>query len=124
MTSRAEDQLREKYGWRKVEAPRPWRPLLPGEELIGFYGGTTKRVGRHGEYTVVIVHVPQGGSRTCTGSALIRLVDAGMVARGCPVRIIYQGTRVTENGFNEKQFDLLIATGPAVAVEALPELTQ
>jgi hypothetical protein len=124
MTTRAEDLLREKYGWRKVEAPQPWRPLLPGDELIGFYGGMTKRTGMHGEYSVVIVHVPQAGSRTCTGSALIRLVDAGMVARGCPIRIIYQGLRTTGNGFNEKQYDLLIATGPAVAVEALPELSQ
>lgn len=122
MTTRAEDLLREKYGWRKVEAPRIWRPLLPGDEIVGFFGGTTLRNGAYGQYHVVLVHVPHSGSFTVTGSALIRLIDTGMVAKGCPIRIIYQGTRVTENQHTEKQFELFIATGPAVAEEALPRM--
>jgi hypothetical protein len=57
-TQTSADRLRAQYNWRKVHTPLPWRPDAIGEELVGFYGGKSLRDGPHGQYEVVLVHVP------------------------------------------------------------------
>jgi len=93
-----------------------------GEELVGFYGGRTLRSGSFGQYEVALVHVPHAGSFTVTGSALIRLLDAAGIGKGHPVRIVWQGTRKTQNNHDEKQFELLVADLETIAAEDLPEI--
>lgn len=121
--TKSQEKILERYGWRKVQAPQPWRPRNVGDELIGFYGGRTLRTGSFGQYEVALVHVPHGGSFTVTGSALIRLLDAAGCGKGHPVRIVWQGTRKTQNNHDEKQFDLLVADLEAITdPDALPEI--
>ena len=114
-------RIRERFGWRKVQAPTVWRPRI-GEELIGYFGGRTLRNGQHGQYEVALVHVPHTGSFTVSGSALIRLIDAAGVGKGHPVRVVFKGTKSTQNNHTEKQFDLLVADLESIAPEDLPEI--
>jgi len=60
-----QEDLRERYGWKKVVAPKAWRPEATGEELIGFYGGKTTRTGAYGQYDVVLVSTRAGPSGWC-----------------------------------------------------------
>jgi len=120
--TKSQAKLLERYGWRRVQAPHPWRPRNVGEELVGFYGGRTLRSGSFGQYEVALVHVPHAGSFTVTGSALIRLLDAAGIGKGHPVRIVWQGTRKTQNNHDEKQFELLVADLETIAAEDLPEI--
>jgi hypothetical protein len=64
----AEVDLKYRYQWKKIEAPKTWRPKINGEELTGFYGGKTVRKGQFGQYDIVIVHVPRRGSFTISGA--------------------------------------------------------
>ena len=68
-------ELRDRFNWKQVEAPGLWRPDDIGEELIGYYGGRTLRTGPHGQYEVVIVHVPQQGAFMLSGTMIIQLID-------------------------------------------------
>ena len=120
--TKTQERLLARFGWRKVQAPHPWRPLHVGEELIGYYGGRTLRSGSFGQYEVALVHVPHGKSYTVTGSALIRLLDAAGVGKGHPVRIVWQGTRKTQNNHDEKQFELLVADLETLSPEDMPEI--
>ena len=83
--------LQSRYTWRKVERPKPWRPKLIGEVLLGFYGGKSVRTGTFGEYTVVIVHVPSLGSFTLSGVQVIQKFDVADLKIGWPVRVVWQG---------------------------------
>lgn len=81
--------LRARYAWKKVEAPKTWRPSTNGEELTGFYGGKTLRNGQWGQYEVIVVHVPHRGTFMVSGTRVIQLVDAADIQTGWPIRIVY-----------------------------------
>lgn len=116
------DEIRERFKWRKVTAPKTWRPTEVGEELVGYYGGRTMREGSFGQYEVVLVHVPLGGSYMVTGTHLIQLMDASMAVVGHPIRIVWQGMKETAAGHNMKTYDVLVAEGETVPAEALPAI--
>lgn len=114
------DALRDKYDWQKVKAPFTWHPREPGEELCGYYGGKTVRNGRFGQYEIVLVHVPRRGTLTVSGIRIIQLMDAAMIGKGHPVRIVYRGTKPLQDDHEMKLFDLLVAEGDPIAEEDLP----
>lgn len=120
--SKSEQKLIERFGWRKVTAPKAWRPQAVGEELVGYYGGRTLRNGSWGQYEVVIVHVPHKGSFTVSGTVLIRLIDAAGIEKTHPLRVVWGGYRKTANDHQEKQFELLVADLDAIDEADMPEV--
>lgn len=119
-----ERRFREKWGWRKVQAPKTWRPRDSGEELMGYYGGRTFRNGSTGQYEVVIVHVPRDGSYLVSGVKVMQLIDSALVTKGHPLRLIYKGDELLKNGHTMKQFDLLVAEGDPLREDELPSVEQ
>lgn len=97
--------------WRKIEAPLTWRPS-PGEELVGYYAGRTKRDGQFGQYEVLIVAVPYDSARMVSGTRIVQLADAAMLSRGDAVRIKYLGTSDMPSGKYAKQFELYVGEIP------------
>ena len=114
------DEIVDRYGWRRVKAPKSWNPIEAGEELIGYYGGRTLRHGQHGQYEVVIVHVPQRGSFFVSGVRIIQLIDAALIDTGHPIRVHFEGHKELPNGHRMKLFELDVAEGPALAQDMLP----
>lgn len=110
--------LVEKYNWKRVEAPRSWKPA-EGEELVGFYAGRTIRNGDFGQYDVILVAVPSVGMRMVTGVQIVQLVDAAQLTPGDPVRVRFNGMQG-----QMKSFDLYVAEGERAAVEDLPGVRQ
>jgi len=124
LMGRSAERIREQYKWREVATPTTWRPTEAqiGEELVGFYGGKTLRNGPHGQYEVIIVHVPLDRSYMVSGTRVIQLMDASLAPVGHPVRIIWQGYKETGQGYQMKLFDVMVAEGEALPAEALPEV--
>lgn len=121
--------LREKYEWKKVEAPKTWRPKYNGEELVGFYGGRTIRSGSFGQYEVVIVHVPGRGSFMLSGTQLIQLIDAASADVGDPIRVVWGGylkLGEAEDGREKKmkQFTVFVVDGERLAPEDMPAIKE
>jgi hypothetical protein len=104
-----ESQLRKQYDWQKVKAPKTWYPKLPGEELIGYYGGRTLKNGRFGQYEVVVIHVPMKGAFLLTGTMLIQLLDAACCSPGDVVRIVWQGRKPLDGDREMKLYELYTA---------------
>lgn len=116
--------LHDLYKWRKIEVPKMWSPNSVGDELRGFFIGRSVRVGQHGEYTVILVAVPNVGAYCVTGVRIVQLVDASMVQPGQPVRVVWQGLLPLASGHSMKQFDFYIAEGSAVEVDDLPAVAR
>lgn len=117
--------LIDRYQWKKVEAPKTWRPKSVDEELVGFYGGKTSRTGPFGAYPVVIVHVPRQGTMTVTGTQIVQLADSSSIMPGWPVRIIYRGLHKFGDGDQKKtmkKFDMLVAEGDPISPDDMPKL--
>jgi hypothetical protein len=119
--------LRARYEWKKVEAPKRWNPRANGEELTGFYGGKTTRNGKFGQYDVVLVTVPRRGVFMISGTRIVQLADASGVDVGWPVRIVWRGTvklDKSEDGEdrNMKMFDFFVAEGDPVSPEDMPRI--
>jgi hypothetical protein len=120
--------IRDRYKWKQVEAPKPWRPKYNGEELCGFYGGKSVRDGQFGQYQVIIVHVPQRGAFMLSGVLIVNLVDAAGFVLGSPIRVVWKGLeKLTPKEDDErprtmKRFDVFEAEGEAIAEEDLPEV--
>lgn len=119
----------ERYEWKEVHAPKAWYPKMPGEELVGFYGGRTTRSGYHGQYEVVLVHVPAKGSFMVSGTKLMQLADAAMIDIGHPIRIVWEGHQsvgVTATGEEKrmKLFRVLVAEGDPIDAADLPRVSQ
>lgn len=53
----------KKQKWKKVTAPKTWRPQHVGETIEGFYGGQSKRNGSFGEYTIALVRIVWQGMK-------------------------------------------------------------
>ncbi len=124
------DQLRERYKWQKIQAPKKWIAKAPGEELLGYYGGRTTRAGAFGQYDVILVHVPLKGAYMLSGTMILQLADAAMIPLGHPVRVVWEGEQDlgTVDGEGNpkrmKQYELFIADGDPIDASALPELRQ
>lgn len=122
MSNLSED-IRKKFSWRRVETPKPWLPKEVGEEIIGFYGGRTlRRFGRSesDQYEVALVHIPNEGCVTISGVRVIQLLDAALIEKGHPIRIVWQGTRLTAKNHEMKMFEVFVADGDPIPAEHLP----
>lgn len=93
--------------WRKVVAPRTWRPH-PGDILVGYYGGRSIATGAHGQYDVALVHDFDLQSWLISGVGLIRLLDAGRCNENDVIKIVFKGMGKTTAGFPVKLFDLFV----------------
>jgi hypothetical protein len=109
--------------WRKVSAPKVWRPE-DGEELIDYYAGRTLRDGVHGQYEVATVLVPYKGAYLISGTMLIQLLDTAMLARGDAVRVVYQGRKQLDDDRTIKLFELFVGESPALSEVEMPDPTQ
>ena len=105
----AETLMKDRYKWVAVKAPKTWHPKMPGEELVGFYGGRTLKSGMFGQYDVVLVHVPGQGAFILSGAVLIRYIDASMVSVGDPLRIVWRGVQDIGEGKTMKDFEVYTA---------------
>ncbi len=114
--------IRSRFQWRKVHAPKTWRPNDIGAELVGYFGGRTLRDGQFGQYEVVIIHVPFEGSYLVSGTQLIQLLDAAIIPAGHPICIIWKGLVETAAGHKMKTYEVMVAEGPSVPEDALPEV--
>lgn len=117
------ESLRERFDWKKVVAPKVWRPKYNGEELIGFYGGRTVRNGQFGQYEVVLIHVPQRGAFVVNGVRIIQLIDAALITPGHAVRIVWRGMMDLGDDKKMRSYDVFVAEGK-VRPDALPEIEQ
>ncbi len=103
------EEIRERFTWEQVQAPKAWLPNQHDDELLGFYAGQTKRIGTYGEYTAVLVFVPgQSFLRMVTGTRIVQLVDASMLELGQPVRIVWRGYTKISGDRKMKNFDLFM----------------
>ncbi len=118
MTSK-EDKIRERFKWKKVEAPRAWRPR-PGDELLGFYGGKTTKSGRFGSYEAVIVHVPGGPAMLISGVMAVQAADSAMLVVGHPVRFVFKGLKDLGEGKTLKQVEMFVADVSSIPALDLP----
>lgn len=115
--------------WKKIEAPQKWRPRGASDELTGYYGGKTVRSGTHGQYWVIIVHVPVSGESDMvtyliSGTVLITLIDAAGIGEGHPIKIVYHGDVYTGVDRYYKKFSLYIAEGASLPPEFLPRFAR
>lgn len=95
--------------WRKVTAPKMWQPAEVGEELTGYYGGRSVRSGSYGEYTVILMHVPERGTLMLSGFEIVQLVDAAQITHGHPVRVRWNGFVELASGHKKKSYELFVA---------------
>ena len=119
--SDAVEDIRERYQWQKIQRPKPWKPDEVGDELIGYYGGTSLRDGRFGQYTVALIHVPLQGTWMVSGTQIIQMIDGAVVPHGHPIKITWKGMKKLGGDRQMKLFEVEIGIGEAVPEEALPE---
>lgn len=119
--ARVQTAFLQKFTWRKVTGPKPWKPK-EGDELAGFYGGKTVKNGKFGQYAAVFVRVPGRGIFMVTGTRIIQLIDAAMVEIGAPIHITYGGKKDIGDDKKMNLFDLQVAeTNPIEEYIALQE---
>lgn len=119
--------LRARYAWKQVEAPKTWRPKMPGEELVGYFMGKTMRNGRFGQYEVVLVLVPHRGVFMISGTRIVQLADTAAVATGWPIVVVWRGSLplpVNDDGEvrSMKLYDLFVAEGDPLSAEEMPRV--
>lgn len=81
------------YEWTKATPPSAWRPVTPGDEIIGIYIGKTVMTGVNGQYDVVLIDVPRTGRFMVSGVQVVRSVDAARFDEGEPIRVVYGGKK-------------------------------
>lgn len=102
--------MTEEKRWRKVEAPRTWRPKEKGEALVGIYAGSQKRVGPHGEYNAHFVRDEQYGESWLLSGAKLDVLFIS-VQPGSRVQVIFNGREPFEVAGEQreaKEFDLYL----------------
>lgn len=114
----------ERYRWKRVEAPKHWRPTNVDDELVGFYGGKTQRSGQYGDYEVVLVHVPARGAFMISGTRIVQLIDAAGIESGWPVRVVWRGLVRLTSERKMKDFAVYVAEGDPVAADDLPAVRE
>lgn len=86
-------ELAHKLKWRRISLPTPWYPSVAGEELVGYYGGTTVRDGQFGQYQVIFISVPYKGTFVVSGTLLVQQAAIANLVRGQPVRLVFFGLK-------------------------------
>jgi hypothetical protein len=112
--------------WKKLEAPKPWRPTLPDEELVGYYLGQSVRKGSYGEYTVALIAVMSedgsvGTPYMVSGAALINAIDGSLIQIGTLLKVVYGGVMELSEGRKMKMFEVFKQDG-VLAAEDMPVL--
>lgn len=119
------EALRERFKWKKVAAPKPWKPTHNGEEILGYYGGQTLRDGQSGQYRVIIIHVPGESSPfTVSGTRIVQLFDSALIGIGHAVRVQFLGMKDIGDNRKMKDFNVYIAEGKPLSQEDLPQVKQ
>jgi hypothetical protein len=100
---------------------------MPGEELVGYYLGKTKRNGAYGEYTVVLLGVLDeagavGTPRFVNGAALLNAVDGANVQIGALLRIVFGGLVEISGDRKMKAFEVFLGEG-TLSVDDIAQLT-
>lgn len=105
-----EVRVAEERRWRKIDAPKPWRPR-PGETLVGIYAGASKKVGPHGEYSVFFVRDENYPTSWTINGARIEALFVS-VQPGARIRVVFNGREefVGAEGvvMEAKDFDLYV----------------
>lgn len=100
----------EGHRWKKVKAPRPWRPRV-GEVLVAKYLTRTSRPSNYGggTYSVVTLDGPDGPVNI-SGAVISSLFDAaGDLPVGKLVRVTYKGKVESQStGHHYNDFDLWV----------------
>ena len=100
--------------WNKLEPPKSWKPE-PGDEIAGYYLGTSTRDGVYGQYNVVMLAVPddKGFSRPVmiSGIQVIQAIDGSSTKPGAFISVTVSGIELTANGHNMKVMDVYEASG-------------
>lgn len=109
--SKTNDTVRARYKWKRVDAPKPWRPKDEGEELCGYYLGKTLRNGRFGQYEVALILVPARGTFMVSGTRVIQLIDAANIDVRWPIRIVWKGLIALSGDRSFKDFEVFVAQG-------------
>ncbi len=86
-------ELRKKHKWKKVNAPKAWRPRTIGEEIVGFYGGRTIRNGPYGQYEVALIRTTDVRAYLVTGVSIIQALDAANLTTEQAIRIVWMGDK-------------------------------
>jgi len=98
--------------WKRVKAPKPWKPQEVGETLVGQFLGMKDKTGQHGPYQVALIKCPDGEVRSVSGTVAMTLFQAAAFELGSTptIRLVWQGLRGELNGDHTyKDFDLYVA---------------
>jgi hypothetical protein len=114
--------LKQRYAWKKVEAPKVWRPKHNGEELVGYFTGKTSKNGQFGQYDVILVAVPTRGVFMISGTRVVQLVDAANMQIGWPVRVVFKGRVALGEEREMKDFDVFVAEGDPLTEDEMPKI--
>lgn len=97
--------------WKRVKTPRPWRPKVVGDTLVGTYLGLHDKNGQFGPYQVVLIKCADGEVRYVSGTVIISLFTAaGFNIGELPqIRLVWQGLQDGTMGNTYKDFDLYVA---------------
>lgn len=108
----AQELVAEGYRWRKVTAPRAWRPHEVGERIVGVFIGCSQRSGEFGAYSVVVLRTADG-PMSVSGKVINDLVAAAGLVEGEAVLVIYKGAHPSRvEGHNPwKDFEMFKAEG-------------
>ena len=94
-------------GWRKVLAPKAWRPAV-GEILEGTYLGMKDAEGQHGPYKKYVVSEEKTTDPYfLSGTVADTLFTTSLVQPGMKVRLIFLGLVETANGAY-KNYDMYV----------------
>lgn len=97
--------------WIKVPTPKLWRPVAPGEVLIGeLVARGTKVAANGGVYGVVTLKTDRG-SMMISGVVITSLFDAADCDPGAIVRVVFRGEHVSAEGRTYKDYDLFLVKG-------------
>lgn len=94
--------------WKRVKAPRIWRPG-EGEVLIGTYRGRRTKSGSYGAYEVGVIETAELGMFIVSGVVVMGMLES--VAEGTVVRIEYHGLRPGTGERTFKAFEVFEAVG-------------
>ena len=111
----ANPETRQWIKWRKLARSKPWRPKVVGEELVGYYLGTTTRDGNYGQYKVAMFAVPDDDGHTSpflvSGTSVIQALNGGNIQKGMLIRVVWKGWKNLNEDRRMKLFDVFAAEG-------------
>lgn len=104
--------------WLEITAPRKWAFKKPGDQLIGRFVRVEQRIHpNNGPYRAVLIDT-EDGVLYATGTGLMSLVDAAGLREFELVRIIYDGTVETTEGYFCNTYRLMVEKRPQTSERA------